>query len=84
MHITSTFWSLIEDFINEYGSKFLDNKSFIVDWLISEENIHARTYIPSGMVCDRANQEHVNLTHTQAVYSTQWRTHNISLFTFTL
>ena len=56
-HVNSTFWSLTEDFINEYGSKFLDNKSFIVDWLINKENINARTYIPSGMVCDRANQE---------------------------
>ena len=42
--------------MNEYGSKFLD-RSFIVDWLISKENINARTYISSGMVCDRANQE---------------------------
>ena len=56
-HVNTTFWSLTEDFINEYGSKFLDNKSFIVDWLISKENINDRTYIPSGKVCDRANQE---------------------------
>ena len=55
-HVNSTFWSFTEDFINEYGSKLLD-KSFIVDWLISKENINARTYIPSGMVCHRANQE---------------------------
>ena len=29
-------------------------------------------------------KKHANLTHTQAVYSTQWKMHIVSLFTFVI
>ena len=75
-HVNSIFWSLTEDFINEYGSKFLNNRNFIVDWPISKENINAfkEWYVTEQI------KRHVNLTHTQAVYSTQWRMHIISFY----
>ena len=80
-YVNSTFWSLTEDFINEYGSKFLD-KSFILDWLISKENINARTYIPLGMVCDRANQKACEFdSHSSSIFSSVEK-HIIFLFTF--
>ena len=81
-HVNSTFWSLTEDFINEYGSKFLD-KSFIVDWLISKENINARTYIPSGMVCDRANQEACEFdSHSDSIFNSVENAHYFPFYIY--
>ena len=80
-HVNSTFWSLTEDFINEYGSKFLDNKSFIIDWLISKENINARTYIPLGMVCDRANQDACQFySHSGSIFNSVENAHYFSFY----
>ena len=54
----------------------MNNKSFIVDWLISKENINARTYIPSGMARDRANQEACEFdSHSGSIFNSVENAH---------
>ena len=39
---------------------------------------------PQEWYVTEQTKRHANLTHTHAVYSTQWRMHIISLFTFVI
>ena len=67
-HVNNTFWSLTEDFLNEYGSKFLVTKILLLSGLSVKRILMLEHTLPFGEWCVTEQiKRHVDLTHRQYI-----------------